>query len=190
MRDIPRGQGSVNHDSSEGPFGSRSKLRLARACPRMRHVLGKILVPPEVPSPRSHHFCLARARLGRRRQPRARPQPKVVGDMRIQCAYLPHATLQPNRSDKTAVLSSFTNYDGTCPRITSTVRPHRLQLQMGRTYDKAWSGPLEETTPRPRSASASGQTSPRPSSASATCPLKSHRRPLLQLCHARLRAPE
>jgi hypothetical protein len=141
VRHIPRGQESVNHDSPEGPFCSRSKLRLARACPRMRDVLRKILVPPEVPSPRSHHFCLARARLGRRKQPRARPQPKVVGDMRIQCAYLPHATSQPNRSDKTVVLSSFTNYDGTRPGITSNVHAHRLQLQMGRTYDKAWSGP-------------------------------------------------
>jgi hypothetical protein len=50
--------------------------------------------------------------------------------MSIQCAYLPHAISQANSSNKTAILSTFTNYDGACPRIMVTVPPppHRLDL--------------------------------------------------------------
>jgi hypothetical protein len=44
------------------------------------------------------------------------------------------------------------------------------QIRMGRTYDEAWSSPREESTPRPKLASASEQTPPRPTSASTTCP--------------------
>jgi hypothetical protein len=60
----------------------------------------------------------------------------------------------------------------------------RYLLWMVRAYDKAWSGPREETMTRPKLASASEQTLPRPSSASANCPPhESRRRPLLQLFH-------
>lgn len=156
----------MNHDSPQAPLASHSKLCLARACPRTRDVLVEILVPPEVPSPRNYRFHLARACLGQGRQPRAKPQPKAEADMSIQCAYLPHTTSQANMSDRTAVLSTFTNYNDVCPGITATV-PHTVcRLRMGRTYDKVWSGPREETTPRPKPVSASKQAPPRPSSAS------------------------
>jgi hypothetical protein len=43
--------------------------------------------------------------------------------MSIQCVYLPHATSQANRSDRTAVLSVITNYDDTCLGIAIIVPP-------------------------------------------------------------------
>jgi hypothetical protein len=54
----------MSHDSLEAPLSGRSKLRLARACPRARAAPGEILISPEVPSSRNDDFCLARARLG------------------------------------------------------------------------------------------------------------------------------
>jgi hypothetical protein len=43
------------------------------------------------------------------------------------------------------------------------------QLRMGCAYDKAWSGPREETTPCPKPTSTSEQTPPHPRLASANC---------------------
>jgi hypothetical protein len=51
-------------------------------------------------------------------------QSKSVGDRSIQCTYLPHVELQVNRSDKTVVLSNFTNYDDTCGHCSCTPPPN------------------------------------------------------------------
>ena len=48
------------------------------------------------------------------------------GDMAIKCKLPPHVTLQSNRSDRTAVPSTFTDYDDACPGIMATAPPHRL----------------------------------------------------------------
>jgi hypothetical protein len=49
-------------------------------------------------------------------------------DTSIQCAYLPHVTSQANRSDRTTVLSTFTNYDDVCLGITAIVPPRHLPI--------------------------------------------------------------
>jgi hypothetical protein len=59
----------MSHDSPKTPLSGRSKLRLARACPRAGVALGEILVPPEVPSSRNGCFRLARARFGQEDNP-------------------------------------------------------------------------------------------------------------------------
>jgi hypothetical protein len=94
----------------------------------------------------------------RARQPRAKRHPKATGGMSIQCAYLPHAISQANSSNKTAILSTFTNYDGACPRITVTVPPPHTVWTSGRNYAS------------PEAGLASEQTSPRPILESASCP--------------------
>jgi hypothetical protein len=87
--------------------------------------------------------------------------------MSIQCAYLPHATSQANRNDRTG--SRWLSPTMMTQRL---LFPHFIyQLLIGRAYDNAWAGPQEETTPHPRSALASEQTLPRPSPVSAACSL-------------------
>jgi hypothetical protein len=79
----------MNHDSSETSLGGRSKLRVARACPRARAALREILAPPEVLSPRNSCFRLARACLGQEDNPepslsqRAREPQRHEHSMRI-----------------------------------------------------------------------------------------------------------
>jgi hypothetical protein len=64
------------------------------------------------------HPSLSRAR---KIKPQTRPQPKVAGDIRIQCAYLPHTASHANMSDITVVLSAFTIYDDTGLGTAATV---------------------------------------------------------------------
>jgi hypothetical protein len=71
----------MSHDLPETQLSGRSKLCLARACPRTRAALREILVSPEVLSSRNSCFRHAQARLEQGGQPRTQPHPKVMGTM-------------------------------------------------------------------------------------------------------------
>jgi hypothetical protein len=105
-------------------------------------------------------------------------------------------TSQANRNDRTTVLSTFTNYDDVCPRITTFVPPRRLPLSpttmivMGHAYDKTWSSPrkklrLARSRSQPRNNLRLAGAQPRP-----PAPRESRRRPLLQQFPTRSQAPE
>jgi hypothetical protein len=55
--------------------------------------------------------------------------------MSIQCKYLPYVTLQSNSTDRTAVPSTFTDYDDACLGITTTAPPCRLQSSNNSGWD-------------------------------------------------------
>jgi hypothetical protein len=71
----------------------------------------------------------------------------------VQYAYLPHATSQANRSDRTAVLSAYTNYYDACLGTTATVPHASCQHLMGHAYTKVRAEPREETSLGTNSAS-------------------------------------
>jgi hypothetical protein len=88
------------------------------------------------------------------------------GNMRISCDdsnTYPTWRRSQTGSDEIVVSSTFTNYDDARPVITATAPLRRLlcsnKLWMGRARVWAWSHPREETPPRPKSASSSGENS-------------------------------
>jgi hypothetical protein len=77
-----------------------------------------------------------------------------------------HAELQVKRSNKTAALSGFTNYDDACDHCSRTPPANFLwDIYTTRAQVVA----REQTLPRPKSTSPSGQTPLRPSPALVTC---------------------
>jgi hypothetical protein len=75
-------------------------------------------------------------------------------------------TSQSNRSNRTVVPSTFTNYDDAMPEnndyCSLTLSAEFKQLRMGHAYIGARSRPREETPPRSKSSSASEQNSTSP----------------------------
>jgi hypothetical protein len=96
------------------------------------YVLGEILVPTEVPlSAVTHNSASLEPVSGKEDNPEPGLSQRPQGYMSIQCAYLPRAVSQANRSDRTAVPSAFTNYDDACLGTTAIIPPRRLPTPDG-----------------------------------------------------------
>jgi hypothetical protein len=135
---------------------------MLRPSPLSTVTMGETSSRPRSPLPRTIVSASPEPVSSKEDNPKA-TQPKPTGDRNIQCAHLPHAALQVNRSDRTGVSSNFTKYDDACVHCSRTPPAN------SRCTTRAQVGPRAQTLPRLKSTSASGQTLLRSISASATC---------------------
>jgi hypothetical protein len=100
---------------------------------------------PRSPLPRMAVSAMPEPVSGKEDNPKAKLSRSPQGTGAIN-AYLPHAELQVNSCNKTAVLSSFTNYDDACDHYSHTPSANpRWDVQ----YDKStgWSSGANSASP-------------------------------------------